>query len=400
MVTPSLPDTGRLPARIRAASATRRSQPEASPTAPPPRAELIIDLGAIERNVAVLAEIASGSGAETMVVVKADAYGHGLAPVAKAALAAGATWLGTCDLASAFELRRAGVTAQLFSWLDTFGADYPRALVENIDLSVSSTAELTSIADAARHTGVTARVHLKIDTGLWRNGCSPAQWSTLVAAAAAEPAVDVVAIWSHLACADEPEHPATDMQARRFDEAFRIAELAGLRPKRHIANSAATLTRPELHFDLVRTGIAVFGYSPVAATADLEPAMTLRSSVLLVKTIPAGESVSYGHTWTAPADTNIALVPVGYADGVPRGLSGHLNVWIDGEMRPVVGRICMDQLIVDCGRHRPAVGAEVVLFGGQDGVWTARDWAAILGTIDYEILTAMPRSRTHREYLP
>lgn len=399
MATPSIPDTNGLSARLNPEPTTRSAMSaETITVSRPARAELVIDLGAIERNVSVLSQIASGSGAETMVVVKADAYGHGLVPVAEAALTAGATWLGTCDLASAFELRQAGISARLFSWLDTFDADFARAVTENIDLSISSIYELSTIARAARRTGLTAHVHLKIDTGLWRNGCGPGEWSDLVAAAAAEPAVNVVAIWSHLACADEPGHPATDLQARRFDEAFDIARAAGLRPKRHIANSAATLTRPDLHFDLVRTGIAVYGYNPVPGTADLEPAMTFRSSVVHTKRVSAGESVSYGHTWTAPDDTILALVPVGYADGVPRGLSGRLAVWTDGAMRPVVGRICMDQLIVDCGRHRPDIGTSVVLFGTQDGVPTARAWAEALGTIDDEIVSGMPRSRTRRVY--
>uniref|UniRef100_UPI0003782156 alanine racemase n=1 Tax=Saccharomonospora saliphila TaxID=369829 RepID=UPI0003782156 len=215
-----------------------------------------------------------------------------------------------------------------------------------------------------------------------------------------EPAVEVVAVWSHLACADEPGHPSVDAQARRFATAYDQAVEAGLAPMRHLANSAATLTRPDLHFDLVRPGIAAYGLNPVPRPEDLRPAMTFRSSVVLTKRVAAGESVSYGHTWTADRDTTLALVPVGYADGVPRNLSGRMSVLLAGTRRPVVGRVCMDQLVVDCGDDEPAVGSEVVLFGtGADGAPTATDWADTLGTIDYEIVTGMYRPRVRRRYV-
>jgi alanine racemase len=169
---------------------------------------------------------------------------------------------------------------------------------------------------------------------------------------------------------------------------------------RHLANSAALLTRPDLHFDIVRPGIAMYGLNPVPQVEDLRPAMTFRSAVALVKRVEAGESVSYGHTWTASRDTNLALVPAGYADGVPRSLSGRMDVLLGGQRRPVAGRVCMDQLVVDCGDHEPAVGDEVVLFGaGAHGEPTAREWADKLGTIDYEIVTSMYRPRVRRRYL-
>ncbi|MEU6640959.1 alanine racemase [Saccharomonospora sp. NPDC046836] len=366
----------------------------------PVRAEVVIDLGAIRHNVGLLAARAAASGAETMSIVKADGYGHGALPVAKAALQVGATWLGTCSLAEALDLRRAGVTARLFSWLDVPEVDYAAAIEQDVDLSASSPAELARIATAAARVGRRARVHLKIDTGLSRNGCPAYSWPRLVKAAAAEPTVEVVAIWSHLACADEPGHPSIDRQAERFADAYAIARDAGLDPLRHLANSAATLTRPDLHFDLVRPGIAMYGLNPVPQREKLRPAMTFRSSVVLTKRIAAGESVSYGHTWTAAEDTTLALVPVGYADGVPRALSGRMSVWLDGRRRPVAGRVCMDQLVVDCGDDEPEIGAEVVLFGtGDDGEPTAREWAHTLGTIDYEIVTGMYRPRVRRRYL-
>ncbi|SFQ25756.1 alanine racemase [Amycolatopsis arida] len=373
-----------------------------TPTAhhPAPRAEVVIDLAAVRHNVALLAGRAAASGAATMAVVKADGYGHGALPVARAALAAGATWLGTSSLAEALELRAAGVTAPLLSWLDPPDVDFAPGVAEGVDLSASSTAELARIAGAAARAGTRARVHLKIDTGLCRNGCPPQRWAELVKTAAAEPDLDVVAVWSHLACADEPGHPSIDRQAERFADAYAQALDAGLRPMRHLANSAATLTRPDLHFDLVRPGIAVYGLNPVPQREDLRPAMTFRSTVVLTKRVVAGESVSYGHTWTAPRDTTLALVPVGYADGVPRTLSNRMDVWLAGRRRPIAGRVCMDQIVVDCGDDEPPEGSEVVLFGGgATGEPTATEWADVIGTIDYEIVTGMYRPRVRRRYL-
>jgi alanine racemase len=212
----------------------------------------------------------------------------------------------------------------------------------------------------------------------------------------------VISVWSHLAHADAPRHPTIDRQAARLHEACRRAEVAGLRPLRHLANSAATLTRPDLHLDLVRPGIAVYGLSPVPELGDfgLRPAMTLRSKVLLVKRVPAGEGVSYGHIWTTTAPTTLALVPAGYADSVPRGLSGRLSVLLGGRLRQVVGRVCMDQVVVDCGDDPVSEGDEVVFFGpGDRGEPTAQDWADLLGTIHYEIVTGVTRPRVARAFV-
>jgi alanine racemase len=365
-----------------------------------PRAEVSVDLDAIAHNVTLLAERAASSGAATMAVVKADAYGHGAVPVARAALAAGATWLGACSLDEALALRAAGITAPILSWLDTVAVDFAPVIAGEVDVSASSPRELVAIADGARRAGRRARVHLKIDTGLSRNGCPATDWSELCAAAAAAEGIDVVAVWSHLACADEPGHPSIDHQAKRFDDAYRVALAAGLNPIRHLANSAATLSRPDLHFDLVRVGIAMYGLNPLPQQENLRPAMTFRSSVALVKKVPAGESVSYGHTWTAERDTTLALVPAGYADGVPRGLSGRFEVLLGGRRRPVVGRVCMDQIMVDCGDDPVSEGDIVTLFGsGALGEPTATEWANLLGTIDYEIVTGMYRPRISRVYV-
>jgi alanine racemase len=368
----------------------------------PPRAEAIIDLDALRHNVTLLAGRAATSGAATMAVVKADGYGHGALPVARAALEAGASWLGSCSLAEALAMRAGGITAPILSWLEVAGEDFAAAIAANVDLTASSVRELGHILGAGQRAGRIPRVHLKIDTGLCRNGCPVAEWSDLVEVAAkaqADGHAEIITVWSHLACADEPGHHSVDEQARRFAEAYEVATAAGLKPLRHLANSAATLNRPDLHFDLVRVGIAMYGLNPLPYPEPLRPVMTFRSSVALTKRIAAGESVSYGQTWTAPRDVNLALVPVGYADGIPRLLSGRMQVWLAGRRRPVVGRVCMDQIVVDCGDDLVPVGEEVVLFGtGEHGEPTATEWANTLGTIDYEIVTGMYRPRVTRTY--
>ncbi|ALG13822.1 alanine racemase [Kibdelosporangium phytohabitans] len=351
-----------------------------------PRAETVVDLDALRHNVALLAERAQ---VPVMAVVKADGYGHGAVPIAKAALEAGATWLGSASATEAVDLRKAGIEAPILAWLYAPGEDLSDAVAAGVDLGVSSVDELRA-ADGAR-------LHLKIDTGLNRNGCSPEDWPELVKAARDH---DVHAIWSHLASADEPGNPSIDRQAGRFDEAYEIAVAEGLQPIRHLANSAATLTRPDLAYDMVRVGIAMYGLNPVPQHEDLRPVMTFRSSVVSTKRTPAGEGVSYGHTWVADRDTTLALVPVGYADGVPRGLSGRFEVSLAGQRRPVVGRVCMDQIVVDCGDDPVSPGDEVILFGpGAHGEPTAREWADKLGTIDYEIVTNMYRPRVRRRYV-
>ncbi|SDJ71685.1 alanine racemase [Lentzea albidocapillata subsp. violacea] len=358
------------------------------------RSEVVVDLGALRHNVALLAGLAPAS--ETMAVVKADGYGHGAVQVARAALEAGATWLGSCSTQEALALRAAGIQAPILAWLDAPDEDLAAGLAADVDMSVASLSDLRRVEQAALEADARPRLHLKIDTGLSRNGCQPQDWPELVEAAKRH---EVVAIWSHLASADEIGDPSVDLQAKRFDDAYEVAKAAGLDPKRHIANSAALLTRPDLHFDIVRPGIAIYGLNPVPTDHDLRPVMSFRSHVALTKRIPAGESVSYGMTWTATTDTTLALVPAGYADGVPRALSGRMEVLLSGRRRPVVGRVCMDQIVVDCGDDEIAEGAEVVLFGdGRRGEPTATEWAELTGTIDYEIVCGMYRPRVRRIY--
>jgi alanine racemase len=365
-----------------------------------PRGEVIVDLDAIRHNVELL--VAGAPNARMIAVVKADGYGHGALDVARTALAAGATWLGVCTLEEALELRAAGITAPVLSWLHVPDEDFAPAVAAGVDLSVSSCRELDGVLLAVRSMQRPARVHLKADTGLSRGGAQPADWAELIelaAKAASLGEIEVVSVWSHLAHADAPEHPVIDVQAERLATAYRQALRFGLHPLRHLANSAAALTRPDLHLDLIRPGIALYGLSPVPHQGGfgLRPAMTFRSRVMLVKRVPAGEGVSYGHTWTTTRPTTLAVVPIGYADGVPRALSGQLDVLLGGRRRPVVGRVCMDQIVVDCGDEPVTEGDEVVLFGpGDRGEPTAQDWADALGTIHYEIVAGMNRPRLVR----
>jgi alanine racemase len=356
-----------------------------------------VDLTAIRDNVAVLRARAAG-GAEVMAVVKADGYGHGLVPSARAAIAGGATWLGTALLEEALALRTAGVTGpRVLAWLMGPGEAFGDAIRADVDLSASAIWAVHEIAEAARTVGEPARVHLKIDTGLSRAGSTTGDWPDVVEAAAkaqAEGLLRVVGVWSHLAYADAPDHATNARQARVFGEALDVAAGAGLRPDvRHLANSAAALTAPEQHFDLVRPGLAVYGLSPVpdlatSAQLGLRPAMTLTGSLVLVKRVPAGSGVSYGHMYTTAAETTLAVVPLGYADGIPRAAGNVGPVWAAGRRRTVAGRVCMDQIVLDLGDDAADVGEQAVLFGpGDDGEPTAQDWADATGTISYEIVT-------------
>jgi alanine racemase len=251
-------------------------------------------------------------------------------------------------------------------------------------------------------------VHLKVDTGLGRAGATRRDWPALVAAAArahARGAVDVVGIWSHLAYADAPRHPTVRRQLLAFRAALEVAAEVGLRPPlRHLANSAATLAIPEAHFDLVRPGIAVYGLSPgpevgSESALGLRPAMTLTASVALAKRVGADQGVSYGHRYVTERETTLALVPLGYGDGIPRNATNLGEVWLGGRRRRIAGTVCMDQFVVDVGDDPVSAGNEVVIFGpGDAGEPTAGDWAGALGTINYEIVTRIgarvPRSYT------
>jgi len=358
----------------------------------PNRAEVVVDLDAIAANTAVLRERV---GRPLMAVVKADGYGHGLVPAARAALAGGADALGVTVLEEALALRAAGVTAPVLSWQHVPGADYAAGLEADVELSVNAGWALDEVVAAARATGRTAAVQLFVDTGLSREGATPAEWPALVAAAVraqADGDVVVTGLWSHLAYADAPTHPTIAAQVGVFEEATELARAAGLtEARRHLANSAATTALPHTWYDQVRPGVAVYGLDPLGgdpADHGLRPAMTVRARVALTKRVPAGTGVSYGHTHHTAADANLALVPVGYADGVPRAAGNRAPVLAGGARRTIAGRVCMDQFVLDLGDDVVAPGDEVVLWGpGDRGEPTAQDWADALDTIHYELVT-------------
>ncbi|MGH3320056.1 MAG: alanine racemase [Streptosporangiaceae bacterium] len=360
-----------------------------------PRAEARVDLGAVRANVEALRDRAAG--ARVMAVVKADGYGHGMLPCARAALAGGASWLGVAFVEEALALRAAGIAAPVLAWLLSPGEDARDAVSAGVDLSASAAWTVDEVARAAAATGTSARLHLKADTGLSRGGAGRADWPALVSralSAQAEGLVRVVGLWSHLACADTPGHPSIDRQLAAFHDAVAYAEARGIHPEvRHLANSAATLALPDARFDLVRTGIAVYGLTPLPQHGPpqkygLRPAMTLSARLALVKRVPAGSGVSYGHRYTAGRDTTLALVPLGYGDGVPRHATNTCEVLVAGRRRRVAGTVCMDQFVLDVGDDLAGAGDEAVLFGpGGRGEPTAQDWADALGTISYEIVT-------------
>jgi alanine racemase len=370
-------------------------------TTPPARAEIVIDLDAIAANTAVLRERV---GRPLMAVVKADGYGHGLLPAARAVLAGGADYLGVAVLEEALALRAAGISVPLLAWLHAPGTDFPAALTADVEVSVNAEWGLEEVVAAARTTGIPARVHLKADTGLSRGGATPADWPGLVRAAAAAQAdgeIVVVGLWSHMAYADAPTHPTIAAQVRVFEEAVAVARAAGLTAARlHLANSAATVALPDTWYDFVRPGIALYGLDPLGgdpAAHDLRPAMTVRAPVALTKRVPAGVGVSYGHTYFPEAETTLALVPVGYADGVPRAAGNRAPVLAAGSQRVIAGRVCMDQFVLDVGNAEVAPGDEVVLWGpGDRGEPTAQQWADALDTIHYELVTRVGGRFTRR----
>ncbi|WP_089155210.1 alanine racemase [Micromonospora sp. NBS 11-29] len=365
------------------------------------QSEVRVDLDAIRENVA---RLKAGTSAELMAVVKADGYGHGMLPAARAALDAGADQLGVCTLDEALRLRQEGITAPVLAWLLDPGLPLHDGIAVGVDLGCAGLTQLDEMIEASRRAGRPARLHLKIDTGLSRGGATVADWPALLEAAAkaqADGLVEVVGVWSHFVYADSPGHPTTDRQLAVFHEGLEMVARAGLRPRyRHLANSAATLTRPDTHFDLVRPGIAIYGLSPIAGERfGLRPAMTARARVMLTKRVPAGTGVSYGHTYLTQNASNLAVVPLGYADGVPRHASNTGPVLLAGERRTISGRVCMDQFVVDCGDDEVAAGDVATLFGsGADGEPTADDWAEAVGTINYEIVTRFGGVRVPRVY--
>jgi alanine racemase len=351
------------------------------------RAEAIVDLAAIKANVASLKNKA---GVDLLAVVKADAYGHGLVPVAKAALEGGAKWLGVALLEEAIALRSAGVTAPILAWLVPPGSDFQSAVDHDIDIAIASLktlAEVSAVKGAKR-----PRIHLEVDTGMTRGGFL-AEWDEIDLQHIE--GVEIVGIFSHFARADEPGQSQNLEQLTRFKKVIATLESFGYSNLIcHLSNSAATLADPASAFDMVRTGIAMYGLSPDFKTMGssqslgLKPAMTLRAKLHLVKDVPAGSPVGYGATEVTKLDTKLGVVAMGYADGIPR-IAKTAGIFHGGKRAPIIGRVSMDQFVVDLGSATTAKSGDwVTIFGpGDSGEYTADDWGAASGSINYEIVT-------------
>ena len=361
-----------------------------------------VDLGAIRANVALLARLVAP--ARVTAVVKADGYGHGASSVARAALDGGAHGLAVALVEEGLALRDAGIVAPVLVLSDSPPDALDAALDARLDLTVASSGALEAVVAAAGGThGVHAppRLHLKVDTGMHRIGCEPGELVPIARRAVAA-SLGVHAVWSHLACADDLASPATDQQLGRFTDALDELRAAGVAwTTTHLANSAAAIAHPRTRFDEVRCGIAIYGVPPAPGVGDdagLHPVLSLHSRVSALRTVPAGDGVSYGARWVAPRPTTIATVPIGYADGVPRLLGvGGGAVLVRGRPRPVRGAVTMDQLMIEVDDD-VAIGDEVVLLGRQgDASVTAWDWAAAVGAIAYDMLTGIG-ARVPRRY--
>jgi alanine racemase len=351
---------------------------------------LTVDLHAIAANTRLFA---ARTRAEVMAVVKADGFGHGGAEAARTALANGATWLGVTSIAEAVALRQAGLAAPVLSWLNPVDADFGLALAAGIDLAVPSLRHLSAVTRAARASGHRARVHLHLDVGMARDGAEPAVWPRLCQAAfrgEQRGVLSVVGLMGHLGCASVPADPCNEAGRACFARGVQTARAAGLRPAvRHLAATAATLTDPRSHHTLCRIGAGLVGIDP-SRTSRLHSALTLTAPVVAVRRVRAGRPVGYGHSWTAPADTTLGLLPVGYADGLPRAASGQAEVMVRGRRCPVAGLISMDQTVVDLRGQQVHLGEIATLFGpGTSGEPTVADWAAWAGTIEHEIVTGI-----------
>lgn len=354
-----------------------------------PLREAWVDLDAVAHNIRTMRSRVGD--ARLMTVVKSRAYGHGAVAIATAAVAAGTDWLGVVDIAEALELRQAGIREPILAWLHGAEASFDEAIAANIDLGVHYLEQLDRVADAAG----TASVQLKVDTGLSRNGAAESEWSALFAAAAAHERAGrlrVRGLWSHLANAGEGQDLA---QVAAFERAIASAIATGLDPElRHLAATAGALRVPSARFDLVRVGIGTYGLSPFddmrSADLGLRPALELSAGVVSVKRAAAGSGVSYGYDYHTGAETTLALVPLGYGDGIPRQASGRGPVSINGRKYRVAGRVAMDQFVVDVGNDEILVGDRAVLFGDPvNGVPSVEDWARAADTINYEIVTRL-----------
>ena len=369
------------------------------------RASAEVNLLAIADNLKL---IKSKTDAQVLAVVKADAYGHGLIPVGKAAADAGADWLGTALLEEGIALRKSGIKIPIISWLTPLGEDFKSAIDLDIDLSISSVELLNEVITAAKSINKISRVHIEVDTGMSRGGVGD-DWQiflTELSKASKSKEIKVVGIWSHFARADEPDENMNKEQLATFEDRVKSLAMAGINPEFiHIANSAASLVNKSAHKNIIRWGIGLYGLSPDlnnlgdSKSLKLKPAMKLKAKLHLVKTVKAGMSVGYGGTAITKSDTKLGVVTLGYADGIPRNANNLAGVFAAGVRAPLIGRVSMDQFVVDLGINSLAkTGDEVIVFGdGSGGEYTADEWAKASGTINYEIVTRIG-SRVPRIY--
>ena len=369
------------------------------------RASAEINLSAIADNLKL---IKGKTNAQVLAVVKADAYGHGLIQVGKAAEAAGANWLGTALLEEGIALRNNGIKVPIISWLTPLGEDFKTAINLDIDLSISSIELLTEVISAGKVVKKIPRVHIEVDTGMSRGGVGD-DWNLLLtelSKAVKANEINIIGIWSHFARADEPGQAMNQEQLNTFEDRIKSASDVGIKPEFiHIANSAAALTNNGAHKNIIRWGIGLYGLSPDinnlgdSKSLKLKPAMRLKAKLHLVKAVKAGVSVGYGGTAITKSDTKLGVVTLGYADGVPRNANNLAGVFVDGKRAPLIGRVSMDQFVVDLGINSSAkTGDEVIVFGdGSSGEYTADEWAKASGTINYEIVTRIG-SRVPRIY--
>jgi alanine racemase len=359
------------------------------------RAVAEVDLQAIKNNLTL---IKSKTSAQVLAVVKANGYGHGLIPVSKAAIEAGADWLGTALLEEAIELRKNGIKVPIIAWLTPCGEDFKEAINLDIDLSISSLEVLTEIVTAGEQLKKLPRVHIEIDTGMSRGGIGD-DWKVFTLECSRlikENKLEVVGIWSHFARADEPLEKMSQEQLLVFSNMVNELKSLGIEPKfLHIANSAAAITLKDSHKSIIRWGIGLYGLSPDinnlgdSKSLKLQPAMKLKAKLNLVKNVKAGSTVGYGASAIVAHDTKLGVVAIGYADGIPRNANSSAGVWVAGKRAPLIGRVSMDQFVVDLGATSLAkTGDEVIVFGnGNQNEYTVDEWAKACGTINYEIVT-------------
>ena len=375
------------------------------------RAEVLIDLGAIRENIKYLM---AKSGKPALAVVKADGYGHGLLPVAKSALSAGASWLGVALLEEAKALRLGGISAPIIAWLTPITDDFESAINEDIDIAIPSLAHLEAITSASKSLGKCARVHLEVDTGMSRGGALN-EWSELVSSAKAyqdSGLIKVIGIWSHFARADEAGHEFNNKQLENFKSAVAEAKSVGITPEViHLSNSAAAINDADSHFDLLRLGIAIYGLSPdfshmgSSEKLNLKPAMSIRARIHLVKDIPAGSQVGYGGSAITKVDTKLGVIAMGYSDGIPRNANSEAGVLVGNKRAPIIGRVSMDQFVVDLGRDSSVKAGDWAYIIGSNpsdsytsaSSYTADSWASASATINYEIVTRIA-ARVKRIY--